>query len=217
MDSGAPLGEDAASNCCPPWCSARSGTINFLRSPLCGACRGLHGDVHPGARTRLASFSAGLSLRARGGLDVGDDHRVVTIVVQAEEAQVGQGAETGGAQVGQDSVAAGGRYPDEAALDIGQSEGAQAVAVVFAGVVRAVRLPGAALGGDGVPSTRTTSPPCLAIFFRVRSRRGAFAASKPFMRRPPPSSGTTRADSSTPSGASCRRAHSEHAGTGRRA
>lgn len=67
--------------------------------------------------------------------------------------------EAGGAQVGQDVVVAGGgdamgaagpgrRYPDRAAPLVGQGEEAQAVTVVFAGVVPPVGLPGAALGGD---------------------------------------------------------------------
>ncbi|WP_309505400.1 hypothetical protein [Streptomyces phytophilus] len=54
----------------------------------------------------------------------------------------------------------------------------QAVMVVFAGVVSPLGLSGAALGGDEVPSIKTTSPPCLATFFRVRSRRGVCAASR---------------------------------------
>ena len=35
-----------------------------------------------------------------GGLEAGDDHGIVPVVVQAEEAQVGQGAEGGSTQVG---------------------------------------------------------------------------------------------------------------------
>jgi hypothetical protein len=61
--------------------------------------------------------------------------------------------------VGQDAVAAGGgdvvgaagpggRYPHQTAPLVGQGEDVQAVAAMLAGVVRAVRLSGTALGGD---------------------------------------------------------------------
>jgi hypothetical protein len=63
-------------------------------------------------------------------------------VVQAEEAEVGQGAKAGDTQVLQDVVTAvggdvvgaagpGGRYPDQTAVLVGQGEEVQAVAVVF--------------------------------------------------------------------------------------
>jgi hypothetical protein len=92
-------------------------------------------------------------------VEAGDDHGVAYVVVQAAEAEVREGPEAGGAQVGQDVVVAGGGvvvgaagpgggYPDQAAPLVGEGEEAQAVVAMFAGVVLAVGLPGAALGGD---------------------------------------------------------------------
>ncbi|WP_167396095.1 hypothetical protein [Streptomyces bobili] len=68
-----------------------------------------------------------------GGLAASDDHRVIGIVVQADEAEVGQGPEPGLAQMAGDLVVAGhsdlagpaglGRGdPDQVALLIGQRE-----------------------------------------------------------------------------------------------
>lgn len=110
-----------------------------------------------GGKCPVGILLAGGQLAGAGGLESGDDYGVVRIVVQAEEAQVGQGAEAGGAQVGQQVVAAGGGdvvgvagpgsgYPDQPASLVGQGEDVQAVTVVLDGVVRPVRLPGAALG-----------------------------------------------------------------------
>ncbi|EGJ73756.1 hypothetical protein STTU_0968 [Streptomyces sp. Tu6071] len=135
-------------------------------------------------------FLGRVELAGAGGFEAGDDHGVVRIVVQAQEAEVGQGAEAGGAEMVEDVIAAGGGDvvgaagpgsgdPDQAAVFVGEGEGAQAVAVVLAGVVRPVRLAGAARWvGMRVPSMRTISPPRLAIFFRARSRRGAWTASR---------------------------------------
>lgn len=80
-------------------------------------------------------------------------------VLQAAEAEVGQSAEAGGAQVGQDVIVAGGGvvvgaagpgggYPDQATVLVGQGEEVQAAAVVLAGVVPLVGRSGAALGAD---------------------------------------------------------------------
>lgn len=111
------------------------------------------------ARTRLAVFLAGGELVSAAGVEAGDNHGVEYVVVQAAEAEVRQGPEAGGAQVGQNVVVAGGGvvvgaagpgagYPDQPALLVGQGEEVQAVMVVFAGVVAPVGLPFAALGVD---------------------------------------------------------------------
>ncbi len=52
---------------------------------------------------------AGRELVGAAGVEAGDDHGVAYVVVQAAEAEVREGAEAGGAQVGQDVVVAGGR------------------------------------------------------------------------------------------------------------
>ena len=60
------------------------------------------------------------------------------MLVEAEEAEIGEGAQAGGAQVGEDVVVAGGgnvvgapgsggRDPDQAAAFVGQGEEVQAV------------------------------------------------------------------------------------------
>ncbi|OBQ54348.1 hypothetical protein A4U61_00650 [Streptomyces sp. H-KF8] len=93
------------------------------------------------------------------GCEAGDDHGVAYVVVQAAEAEVREGAEAGGAQVGREAVVAGcgdlvdasgpgGGYPDQAAVFVGEGEEVQAVMAVFAGVVPPVGSSGAALGGD---------------------------------------------------------------------
>lgn len=64
-----------------------------------GACGGEHA---------VGFLLAVGELAGAGGLVAGDDDRGVGIVVQAEEAEVGQGAETGGTQLLEDVVAAGG-------------------------------------------------------------------------------------------------------------
>jgi hypothetical protein len=48
--------------------------------------------------------------------------------------------------------------------------------VVLAGVVAPVGFPVRRWVAMRVPSIRTTSPPCLATFFRAWSSRGAYAA-----------------------------------------
>ncbi|MEV6742562.1 hypothetical protein AB0N14_39190 [Streptomyces sp. NPDC051104] len=74
------------------------------------------------------------------------------VVVQAEEAQVGQGAEAGSTQVGQDVVAAGGgdvvgaagpggRYPHQAVPLIGQGNHVQAVAAMLVEDLVTMRVP----------------------------------------------------------------------------
>jgi len=79
---------------------------------------------------------------ASGGPAAGDDHRVVRVVVQADEAEVRQGAEAGLSQVGGDLVVAGGgdlagaarlrrRDPDQVAPLVGQGEEQQAVGLVL--------------------------------------------------------------------------------------
>src|SRR5580700_1087482 len=50
----------------------------------------------------------GGELAGRGGLVAGDDDRIFGVGVQPGEAEVGQGAEPGGAQVPGDAVVAGG-------------------------------------------------------------------------------------------------------------
>jgi hypothetical protein len=106
----------------------------------------------------LAVFWPGELVDA-GVCEAGDDHGTEYVVVQAPEAEIREGAETGGAQMGQDVVVAGGgdvvgaarpggRYLDQPPVLVGQGEEVQAVAAVFAGVVPPVGLSGAALGGD---------------------------------------------------------------------
>ena len=96
---------------------------------------------------------------ASGGLATGGDHRVVGVVVQADEAEVRQGAEAGLPQVGGDLVVPGGGDltgapwsgcgdPDQVAPLVGQGEKEQAVGLVLAGVVRPVLVPGASAGAD---------------------------------------------------------------------
>lgn len=53
-------------------------------------------------------FLAVGELAGAGGFVAGDDHGLVGVGVQAEEAQVGQGAEAGGPRVIEDVVVAGG-------------------------------------------------------------------------------------------------------------
>lgn len=86
---------------------------------------------------------------AAGGAVAGDDHRVVGVVVEAEEAKVGERADACFAQVGGDAVVPGGsdvmgaaapgaRDPYQIAVLVGEGEDMQAVHLAFAGVVRAV-------------------------------------------------------------------------------
>ncbi|KUJ69517.1 hypothetical protein ACZ90_11620, partial [Streptomyces albus subsp. albus] len=61
-----------------------------------------------GGQDPVGLLLGGCEPAGAGGLEAGDDHGIVAVVVRAEEAQVGQGAEAGSTQVGQDAVAAGG-------------------------------------------------------------------------------------------------------------
>jgi len=83
----------------------------------------------------------------------------------------------GGVVVG--AAGPGSGYPVQAAAFVGQGEEVQAVASVLAGVVPPVGLAGAALGRDEGAVDQDHLPTCLAIFFRARSRRGAWAAISP--------------------------------------
>lgn len=94
-----------------------------------------------------------------GGLAAGDDHRVVGVVVQADGAEVGQGSESGLAQMAGDLVVAGGGDlagaaglgrgdPDQVALLVGQREKQQAMGFVLAGEVLPVVHPGATASTD---------------------------------------------------------------------
>lgn len=113
-----------------------------------------------------------------------DDHRVVGVVVQADEAEVGQGPETSLAQMAGDLVVAGrgdlagpaglGRGdPDQVALLVGQCEKQQAMGFVLAGEVFRLSAPVRRRVRTRVPSNSTTTPPRRAIFFSARSSRGA--------------------------------------------
>lgn len=86
---------------------------------------------------------AGSELVGAAGVVAGNDHGVEYVVVQAAEAEVRQRSETGGAQVGQNVVMAGGGvvmgaagpgggYPDQAALLVGEGEEVQAMVAVLA-------------------------------------------------------------------------------------
>jgi hypothetical protein len=57
----------------------------------------------------VGGLLAGGEFAGAGGPVAGDDDRVVGVVVEAEEAQVGQGAEAGGAQVLDDEKGRAGR------------------------------------------------------------------------------------------------------------
>lgn len=138
------------------------------------------GDA-PGGQDPVGLLLGGSEPAGAGGLKAGDDHGIAPVI--------GQGAEVGSTQAGQDAVAAGGgdavgaagpgrRHPHQTAPLVGQREDVQAVPAMLAGVVRAVRLSGTALGGDEGAVDQDASPPRRAIFFRARSRRGAFAASR---------------------------------------
>ena len=105
------------------------------------------------------------------------------------KSEIGQGSETGLAQVSGDLVVAGGgdlagparlrrRDPDHVALLVGQREKQQAMGLVFAAVVLPVVLPVRRRVRMRVPPSRTTTPPARAIFFSARSRRGARANSR---------------------------------------
>ena len=66
-------------------------------------------DGSAGGGQGLVSLSlGGGEFAGRGGLVAGDDDRVFGVGVQAGEAEVGQSAETGGAQLAGDVVVAGG-------------------------------------------------------------------------------------------------------------
>lgn len=117
-------------------------------------------DRCPSDRGEAVGFllARGELVSAAGGV-AGDNHGVEDVVVQSAEAEVSQRPGAGGAQVGQDGVVAGGGVvvgvagpgggsPDQAALVVGQGEEGQAMAVVLAGVVPPVGLPGATLGAD---------------------------------------------------------------------
>ena len=88
----------------------------------------------------------GGGLAGPGGFVAGDDDRVVGVGVQAGEAEVGEGAEPGGAQPGGEVVvagggdlaggaAAGGGDPDQVACLVGEGEEQQPVFLVLAVVV----------------------------------------------------------------------------------
>lgn len=118
----------------------------------------------------MASFSPGGELVGVAGVDVGDDHGVEYVVVQAAKAEFREGAEAGGAQMEQDVIVAGGSVvvcaagpgggdPHQAAPLVGEGEEAQAVRRCLPEQFLRSAFPVRRWVWTRVPSIRTTSPP----------------------------------------------------------
>lgn len=129
-----------------------------------------------------------------GGVVAGDDHGFEYADVQPAKAQVRQGPEAGGTQVGQDVIVPGGGavvgaavpgggYPDQLTPLVGQGEEVQAVPVALASVVAPVGLPGAALGGNEGAVDQDHFPTLPSGLLQARSRRGACTANRRSARR----------------------------------
>lgn len=99
------------------------------------------------ADQRVGLFLRGGRLGAPGGFGAGDDDRVVVgVVVEADEAQVGQGAEAGLAEPGAQVVVPGGgdlagaaragrRDPQQIPALVGECEEQQPVDLVFPRII----------------------------------------------------------------------------------
>jgi hypothetical protein len=114
----------------------------------------------------------------------------VGVVVQADEAEIGQGAETGLAQIRGELVVAGGGDlagparpgrgdPDQVSLLVGEREKQQAMGLVLAGVILPVLCPGVAAGADpgAVRSSSNASESTLRSIRRA-SGRTSFGATR---------------------------------------
>ena len=141
-----------------------------------GGGRGLAGV--PLGRGRLAG---------RGGFPAGDDDRVFGAGVQAGEPEAGQGAGPGGAQMGGEVAVPGGvislaapRRAREIQIRLPLSpvraRNSSPCLLCVPLQLRRFAAPGRRRAGIKVPPPGTTSPPCLPIAARARSRRGARAA-----------------------------------------
>lgn len=109
------------------------------------------------ARRRVVACRVFIRILVRQRHDFRFANVVVGVVVQTDEAEIGQGAETGFAQVCGDLVVAGGGDlagpagpgrgdPDQVSLLVGEREKQQAEGLVLAGVILPVLHPGAAAG-----------------------------------------------------------------------